>query len=312
MDLTADLSLTMVKEIYMSKSTPIAAQSNANVLKNPFSKTLTKHCSSNSFISILKYKLRLWLYKHKSIQRHFRGVRYVLRFAAKIKLKIPFLDIGNQSALTVNHYPLFSGCASDNLSDIVNELNKNAYCYGPALNLDVVKDLNSRYLPQIARGYRNAYLQDKTLFDICHNETLISVARAYLGFEPTLHSCCVIVDIPGEKITDGGYEEGFHYDIAGIKSLNVFIYLSDVDCVSMPHMVIKGSHHGKRLRDIYNGYMSSSKAKQLYGDAITTLTGLAGTVIFENTEAFHRRGDLGIKGRVLVNILYTDGNKNLM
>ena len=296
----------------MSASEPSTDQSDISILDGPFSDTVTKPCSSNSFLSVLKYNFRIWLFRNKNIQRHFRGVRYLLHVVAKMKLKMAFLSVGNKSVLAINYYPFFTRTSSNSVADKVVSLNENSYVYGPALNSDTLLDLTSRYSLQVARAYRNAYLQDKLLFDICHNEAIISVARAYLGFEPTLHSCCVTVDIPGEKKTDSGYQEGFHYDIAGIKSLNVFIYLSDVDCMSMPHVVIKGSHRQKRLRDIYNGYLSGCEAKKLYGDAIATLTGPAGTVIFENTEAFHRRGDMNGKGRVLVNILYTSGNKNLM
>lgn len=296
----------------MSASEPSADQSVIGVPGCPFSDTVTKPCSSSSFLSGLKYNFRIWLFRHKKIQLHFRGVRYLLHVVAKIKLKMVFLNIGNKSVLAINHYPFFTRTSSNSVADDVAALNENSYVYGPVLNSDIVLDLTSRYSPQVARAYRNVYLQDKLLFDICHNDAIISVVRAYLGFEPILHSCCVTVDIPGEKKTDSGYQAGFHYDIAGIKSLNVFIYLSDVDCMSMPHVVIKGTHRQKRLRDIYNGCLTSCEAKRLYGDAIAPLTGPAGTVIFENTEAFHRRGELNGRGRVLVNILYTDDNKSLM
>lgn len=297
--------------------TPVATINSANIsnLATSPTDTVTKHLSSDSLLAKLKFNFRLWLFRHKNIQRHFRGLRYMLHAVEKMKLETPLFNIADIPVLKTNLHPLFCNSGSGVTASVaasVAVLKKNAFVYGPMLNADAVRNLINRYVPELARGYRNAYLQDQLLFDICHNDAILSVVREYFGFEPTLHSCCVAVDIPGEKITDNAYQEGFHYDIAGIKSLNVFIYLTDVDGSSLPHVVIKGSHRGKRVRDLYKGYLTSGDAKKLYGDAITTLTGSAGTVIFENTEAFHRRGELGEKGRVFVNILYTAGNKNLM
>lgn len=250
---------------------------------------------------------RLWLFQHPPLLKFLRGIRFLIHESPWTKTEHRFNRLIRNPKMETNDKQLF--VFSETVSDRLRPLNEKSYMYGPKLQPNILALLQNRYPISIARTYRNAHLTDELLTDIAHHELIVSVVRDYFGFEPKLHSCNVSVDIPGEAVTENAYDEHFHYDIASAKSLNVFIYISDVDKFSMPHVVIKGSHHNKRLRDICNGGIKHEDAKKTYGDAITTLVGEAGTTIFENTEAFHRRGDIGSNSRIFINILYTSGNK---
>lgn len=189
--------------------------------------------------------------------------------------------------------------------EVVASLNSNGFSIGLPINKDAANKILIRYPNDIAATYRNAHLNDKDIFDLATSHYLIGVAYQYLGFEPYIRSCVVVVDVPGSKKTTSEAENFFHYDIAGIKSLNVFIYLTDVCDESMPHVAIRGSHKNKRFRNLITGELSFTDAEELYGDKIIYLIGGSGTVYFENTEVFHRKGLPRSKGRVMINLLYT-------
>jgi hypothetical protein len=96
----------------------------------------------------------------------------------------------------------------------------------------------------------------------------------------------------------------FHFDYAGWKSLNLYVYLTDVNKHSSYHVVAKGSHRDIRITDILRGSLTVEEGESRFCYTIKNITGPAGTMFIENTEAFHRR-HRGNERRVMLNILFT-------
>lgn len=192
-----------------------------------------------------------------------------------------------------------------NPAEVVSNLKAHGFSIGSTVNYETVNRILENYPNAKAAVYDNAHLNDKALYNLVTCDYFIDVAYQYLGFEPKLHSCKIIVDIPGSQKTTQDIENYFHYDIAGIKSLNAFIYLTNVCKESMPHIAIRGSHRNKRFRHIISGKLSFAEAEKFYPNKITCLTGKSGTVYFENTEIFHRKGSPSSKDRIMINVLYT-------
>jgi len=67
--------------------------------------------------------------------------------------------------------------------------------------------------------------------------------------------------------------------------------------------VARGSHREIGPRDALRGTIDDDEARRRFGDRIQTVVGPAGTLFFENTEAFHRRLP-GADHRVMLNLLY--------
>ncbi len=144
---------------------------------------------------------------------------------------------------------------------------------------------------------------DENVRRLSEDAGIKNVLREYFKCEPVLLEATLGVNGSHEVHGISG-QNSFHFDYAGWQSLNVFVYLSDMAEKSSCHIVACGSHRKKTLRDLFRDCpLTESEARARFGDAIKVITGVAGTVFFENTEAFHRRYP-GNERRVMLNLLY--------
>jgi hypothetical protein len=146
--------------------------------------------------------------------------------------------------------------------------------------------------------YKLMHHLDADVRRLTEDPGIMSVLRNYLRAEPELLEATIFISEPRSK-----EPKRFHFDYAGWQSLCVFVYLSDVTEDATPHVVIKGSHREMGLRDFIRRTIDPEDALRQFGPAVHTITGPAGTVFFENFEAFHRRGD-GDQRRALLILLY--------
>lgn len=129
-----------------------------------------------------------------------------------------------------------------------------------------------------------------------------NVLRAYFKCEPVLLESTLVVTGP-RQVHGLSEQNAFHFDYGGWESLNLLVYLSDVTIDSSYHSIIKGSHRSIGVRDIVKGALTNEEAQQRFGSAIEIITGPAGTLFFENTEAYHRR-HASEERRVMLNLLF--------
>ena len=150
--------------------------------------------------------------------------------------------------------------------------------------------------------YKFVHEVDPYFRRLAEDPAVLDVLRAYFGCEPELLEATLLITgthNPGPGVRKNRY----HLDYGGWDSLNVMVYLTDVDSDSSCHVVIKGSHRTMTYLDAVRGTISADEAQRRFGAAITEITGPAGLVFFENTEAFHERR-CGNKRRVMLNLLY--------
>ena len=249
-----------------------------------------------------KQSIRLWLYANKKIFTGLRIIRYLIHH-----LPIKYLII--QTFKIVSFKPILRSTISIDkglsFNEIVSNINTHGFSIGSVVSKEIVSKILRNYENDTGAVYYDAHLNNKDLNDLITSDYIIGIVCQYLGFEPKLFSCTVTVDIPGSQKTTKEAESFFHYDISGVKSLNVFIYLTDVCEESMPHIAIQGSHKHKRFRHLFSGKLNLSEAEKFYSNRIMSLTGKSGTIYFENTEVFHKKGLPRSKDRVMINVLYT-------
>lgn len=150
--------------------------------------------------------------------------------------------------------------------------------------------------------YKLVHEIDERIRRIAEDPGILDVLRAYFGCEPELlESTLLITRAASQRHLQR--DKGFHVDYGGWESLNVMVYLTDVDKESSCHLVIRGSHRKMRYLDAVRGRISTQEANRRFGSDITEITGSAGLVFFENTEAFHERRP-GNSRRVMLNLLY--------
>jgi ectoine hydroxylase-related dioxygenase (phytanoyl-CoA dioxygenase family) len=130
------------------------------------------------------------------------------------------------------------------------------------------------------------HLKSEALGRIATEPEVLRVVRTYFGCEPLMIECMLNVSNVNQFDI---LSTGFHFDHAGVRSLNVMVYLNDVDLETGPHVLVAGTQRGKKLRDYFREMTSIAEIERRYPEQIRTITGPAGTVLIENAEVFHRR-----------------------
>ncbi len=146
----------------------------------------------------------------------------------------------------------------------------------------------------------NPHLDSNIINDILHSPAIYNAVKDYLGgVEPILYDSALWIrrdeaDLLGKECT-----REFHYDISDYKSVAMFIYLTDVDQHSAPHVIIKDTHTIPFYKRIFCKLMPAKKAYSLYSNDIIAVTGKAGDIIFEDLLCYHKRS-LGNKKRIIL------------
>jgi hypothetical protein len=113
---------------------------------------------------------------------------------------------------------------------------------------------------------------------------ILRLASAFLGCTPTLCSVGVRWSFPGPKSTD--VTQAFHRDPDDWRFLKLFVYLTDVDGESGPHVYIVGSHRTGtdwRARTYAQEQLEARFGKQ----SVRTVLGARGTTFVADTSGIH-------------------------
>ena len=169
---------------------------------------------------------------------------------------------------------------------------------------------------------RNLVLGMPGLPDLVSNPTLLGIVRKNLCVPP------ILIDVSAWRsfcAPDGAKTakdaQLFHYDQDDYRFCKVFIYLTDVDIDTGPHVFIPGSHspqkiaacrppEGDHRRDDFDRWYFKTLRKS-EEDSIAWLgtqpdfvTGAAGTVFVANTEGIHRGEPPRSRDRCVVQLVF--------
>jgi hypothetical protein len=132
--------------------------------------------------------------------------------------------------------------------------------------------------------------------DLISESPALQIATEYLGCTPTLSSLGVRWSFASDKPND---TQRFHRDVDDWRFLKLFIYLSDVDVDSGPHVYVRGSH-----------LTSGTLRARLYGDGdlvekygvekFNVVTGPAGTTFLADTFGFHMGRVPTVRARLIL------------
>lgn len=153
----------------------------------------------------------------------------------------------------------------------------------------------------------NPHLHCQTVHDIAHDPKLLEVVKGFFGAEPVLYSSSLYWTWPPEseeKFQQAmALKSKFHYDVGDFKTLIVFIYLTDVDENSGPHVVIRKSHRQKKPMRLLSRYLNDREAFAEFDGQIKVITGQRGTGFFEDLTCYHKHA-VGKKARLMLTICY--------
>lgn len=181
------------------------------------------------------------------------------------------------------------------------KLKKDSVAVVGTIEKDLLKTLISRTKELPVDHYKLIHHIDADIKRLSEDPEIKSVLRHFFRSEPVLLESTIAIT-EGDK-DNAHSQNSFHFDYAGWESVNIFVYLTDVTELSSYHIVAQGSHRNIRLRDLFRKTLPDSEAQRRFGSRIKPILGEAGTLFFENTEAFHRRQSSSQR-RVLLNMLY--------
>ncbi len=172
------------------------------------------------------------------------------------------------------------------VSRAVESLEGEGFSLGARVDPALIRESASFWRNKRPGTYVDVHLQSEALARIVRDGSIREVAGRYFGCNPVLVECKLFISEVGQP---DPLSSAFHFDHAGLRSLNVLAYLTPVDIDTGPHVLVAGTHRGKRLRDYLREYTSIDEIDRRFGSRIHTITGPAGTVLLENAEIFHRR-----------------------
>ena len=156
---------------------------------------------------------------------------------------------------------------------------------------EIVLDLTGPVAPMNFFGLPQGIHRHPAVAALMSDPVLVAMARDYLGCEPILDTCLIWAspafgDGPSSEVT-----QWFHYDTLNPRFIKFFVYLTDVDSDTGPHCVVPSTHRpdlaGWKLR-LGPARISDEQIDTAYPGMTRELLGPRGTVIAEDTRAFHK------------------------
>lgn len=119
---------------------------------------------------------------------------------------------------------------------------------------------------------------------------LLQVARSYLRVEPRLDFVTMWWNVPfGDHRPSANAAQLFHWDMDRIRFLKTFVYLTDVDAQSGPHVFVRGSTVRKPRPLLVDGRLSDEAVTAHYPSSdLCEIVGPRGTVFLADTRGIHK------------------------
>jgi len=248
-------------------------------------------------------------YRHLFMQRRISGLPEREAAAEKFVAKLPRPEFASDAA------------------DTAQRLDHDGYAMLPGLlTSDQVQEMRDYFASRLAfDGYRPHLGKFKAPADapsgthvanfdhsdvlnaphalaIANNPTVLSAVGKALGAKPTISYMTAWWSIAhGEAAR---HAELFHRDVDDLRFIKLFIYLTDVDDGSGPHVFVKGTHKVNKLTEIRR--LSEEEVTTEFGSQnVMKFTGPAGTAFLENTYGVHRGVPPTKTTRLLFQVLYS-------
>jgi hypothetical protein len=134
------------------------------------------------------------------------------------------------------------------------------------------------------------------LLALLNDPDVLAAAELYLGCKPMLDNLSCWWSFGDRPVAKG--TQRYHRDLDSLRGFKLFIYLTDVDTASGPHVFMKGSHRSPLL-DTGKAQSDADMRAAFGAENEVTMTGPAGTWFLADTFGFHK-GALPITGRRLM------------
>jgi hypothetical protein len=251
-------------------------------------------------------RLRNYLSDKETLLEYFRMMRYALLQGPWQPWVVRYYRGHHPNPpLAVFPHTLFADLDADRA---VDQLHRDAFAPGFTVPEDLVNATVAYGKGLGVKRSDDPHLYCEAAHRIARDPRVVEIARRYLGAEPILNSSKLYWTIPppdAKGQMDAAAERGrFHYDLADVRSLAIFIYLSDVDEACGPHIVIPGTQGRKSLSGTVNRFLSEDDATRRFGSRIRVITGPRGTGWFEDIACYHKQAPAQ-RPRLMMSIIYS-------
>lgn len=139
------------------------------------------------------------------------------------------------------------------------------------------------------------------MMELVNNPDILQAAELVFGCKPTVDNIGASWSYPGRQTAKGA--QRFHRDFDCARSFKLFIYLTDVDSESGPHVYVRGSNRQDRLESARA--QSDETIRDTFGnDAVMIIEAPAGSWFLEDVYGFHKGLVPKSKPRLLVAVEY--------
>ena len=147
-----------------------------------------------------------------------------------------------------------------------------------------------------------AVLACPDVVDLINAPMTLRIAAGYLGCKPTLSSLGVRWSFPSSG--PAAETQRFHRDPDDWRFLKLFVYLTDVDAGSGPHVFALGSH--RTGGDLRARFHEERDLERRYGrGSLRTVVGPRGTAFLADTHGIHRGARPGTGPRLILQAQYS-------
>ena len=149
---------------------------------------------------------------------------------------------------------------------------------------------------------------DCTIKSLLLSKPVISLAKNYLNTDTFSISAAFFVSIPGEISREEKYANAqyFHWDNDFSKFFKLYIYLTDVDDNSGPHIFIPKTHKKKLLRTGLARLYDDDLIYNLYKKKIK-FNGKSGSIFFTDGYGLHKGETPTKNSRLIINVHFGRG-----
>lgn len=209
---------------------------------------------------------------------------------------------GYIEALDKNGITFFENIISAQDIKTLREHCENAPLRDPIKNKD--KHFGLSNVPpdvHVAHVDMNSLLSMPLVMNIANHPALVECVSRKMGCKPLIDSVLAWWSFPGHENPEEA--QNYHRDIDALSFYKLFIYLTDVDDKSGPHVYVKTSQSADKLTDIRRFH--DQEVTDAYGeDKILHLTGKAGSCFMENTYGIHKGLVPTKKKRLIFQVIY--------
>lgn len=140
---------------------------------------------------------------------------------------------------------------------------------------------------------------------IATDASLLSLAQQYLGAAPIVDLLAMWWSAAVGTGASSAAAQQYHFDLDRLRFLKLFVYLTDVDERTGPHVYVRGSHRAKPASLRRDGRHGDTEVEAAFPGGPVEITGPRGTVFLADTLGMHKGLDLEVGHRLVFQAEWT-------